>query len=369
MAGAERGAGPPAPDSSALPDHPVPRDASSRTVLVVDDEKGVRDLMNRWLQAGGHAVTLAADATEALAVMKAQPAAVVLCDIRMPGHDGLWLADRIRHAYPETAIIMATGVHDAEAAAASLGAGLVGYLTKPFGRERLSDAVTRGIEWHRAALDARRWAEKLQTEVDDRRSHLVEAISGFPLDSPDQISAMFAALSAGDALAGAHGERVAVLAADIGRELGLAPDAVRVLGTAALLHDLGKLAMPEALLRKPAPLTPEESAIMHTYPLIGHGLLAAVPGLAAAAEIVRDAQERPDGLGYPTGLRSSNLSLGSRIVAVADAYDSIVRPRIYRDALDAGQALLEIDRCSGTQFDPDAVAALHRVVGAASPVR
>lgn len=130
--------------------------AAPPSVLIVDDETGVRTLMSRWLVAGGYAVATASSAEEALTQLAVVPSAVALCDIRMPGRDGLWLAERIRRSFPETAVIMSTGVEDAGAAAESLRQGAVDYLAKPFGRDRLRQAVDRGLEWHRAARDARR---------------------------------------------------------------------------------------------------------------------------------------------------------------------------------------------------------------------
>ncbi len=165
-------------------------------VLVVDDENGVRDLMSRWLTAGGFSVSSAAGADEALGLMRRVPPAVALCDIRMPGHDGVWLANRIRQEHPETAIIMATGVYD-HGHATHLGDGVVDYLTKPFGRDRLRDAVVRGVEWHRSARDARCWRDRLEGEVELRRDRLARAIGASLVDSDETIVALLGALTAG----------------------------------------------------------------------------------------------------------------------------------------------------------------------------
>jgi putative nucleotidyltransferase with HDIG domain len=335
---------------------------AARSVLVVDDENVVRDLMSRWLEAGGYSVASAAGADEALGLMQTRPPAVALCDIRMPGRDGLWLADRIRQNYPETAVIMATGIHDLGAAAVSLREGVVDYLTKPFGRDRLQDAVVRGIEWHRSARDSRCWRERLEKEVETRRAQLVESIGNLPVDSDTMLDEAFAALTAGDAESRAHAHRVAELALSVARQIGLTEEAVTTVRRAALLHDLGKLSMPDALLRKPAPLTADERAIIRRHPQIGSDLVAGIPYAEEAAAIVRHAQERVDGMGYPEGLRLADISVGARIVAAADAYDTMIRPRVFRDAISAADALLELDRCAGTQFDPYVVRVLKSLV-------
>ena len=335
---------------------------ASRTVLVVDDDTGVRELVCRWLDAGGYRATPACDADEALGVMKTAPAAVALCDIRMPGHDGLWLADRIRHEHPDTAVIMATGVQDVSAAVESLRQGVVDYLTKPFGRERLREAVWRGIEWHRAALDSRRWRESLEAEMRERHARLSSAVAALHIDSDEALDAMLAMLTMSDREAYAHAYRVAALSVSVARSLGLTAPEVATVERGALLHDIGKLSMPEALLRKPAPLTVEEQMLIRLHPALGSQLIANVPYLSTAAAVVRDAHERVDGLGYPRGLRGDDVWIGARVVSVADAYDTMTRPRVFRDAITPIEAVLELERCSDTQFDRGAVGALKHVL-------
>lgn len=332
------------------------------SVLIVDDETNTRDLMTRWLQSGGLSVTSAASAEEALGRVEASPPAVALCDIRMPGRDGLWLVERIRSRCPETAVIMATGVQDIGPAVESLRQGVVDYLTKPFGRERLQEAVARGLEWHRAAWDARRWRELLERELDAGRARLAARIRSCPVVDDATLDALLSALTAEDREAYAHAHRVAALAQRLGRALGLSDDQLATLRRAALLHDLGKFAVPDAVLRKPAPLTAEEHAIVRRHPQIGRELVAGVPFLAAAAAIVGDAQERPDGRGYPRGIDAAALSTAARIVAVADAFDTMTRPRVFRDPLPVTDALLELERCKDAQFDARVVEAFTTLI-------
>ena len=153
------------------------------------------------------------------------------------------------------------------------------------------------------------------------------------------------------------------LSASLARILGLDADDVATIERGALLHDLGKLVIPEALLRKPAPLTAEERALIRLHPRVGSDLISGIPYLVAAAAVVRDAQERLDGLGYPRGVRGEDLPLAARIVTVADAYDTMTRARVFRDAMSPSEAILELDRCTGTQFDRRVVEALTRVLG------
>jgi putative two-component system response regulator len=332
------------------------------SVLVVDDETSIRELMARWLTSGGYDVRTAANAADALDCVHDHSPAVALCDIRMPGHDGLWLASRIRQDSPETAVIMATGVQDVGSAVTSLRQGVIDYLTKPFGRDRLSESVLRGVEWHKAAADSRRWREALEAEVEERRTGLSEALAALTIDSDAALDGLLSVLTVPDRDAYAHAYRVAALAASVGCALGLSSDDMAALERAALLHDVGKLAMPDAVLRKPAPLTAEEQSVIRLHPQIAAELIAPVPYLSAAAELVRDVHERIDGLGYPYGTRAADVALGARIIAVADAFDAMTRPRVFRDAITQHEALLELERCAGTQFDVSVVHVFKRVV-------
>jgi putative two-component system response regulator len=340
----------------------VTRARAMPSVLVVDDESGIREVIARWLSGGGYAVSTAASASEALDRVHATPPAVALCDIRMPGRDGLWLASQIRQDAPDTAVIMATGVQDVGSAVTSLRQGVVDYLTKPFGRDRLRESVLRGLEWHNAARDLRRWRENLDREVKIRRDRLAAAMSALTIDSDDALDELLSVLTLADHEAYAHAYRVAALARSVASAMHLPAEDMAVLERAALLHDVGKLAMPEAVLRKPAPLTVDELTVIRQHPQIAADLITGVPYLNAAAELVRDAHERIDGLGYPNGSPASGVALGARIIAVADAFDTMTRPRVFRDAIGGAAALMELERCAGTQFDGGVVTIFKKVV-------
>ncbi|HEX5473344.1 MAG TPA: HD domain-containing phosphohydrolase [Vicinamibacterales bacterium] len=339
-----------------------PADRPDEFVLVVDDEQGVRDLMTRWLSSGGYDVRIAANADQAMGLVRSSLPAVALCDVRMPGRDGLWLLERIREEAPETAVIMATGVQDVASAVRSLRQGVVDYLTKPFGRERLRDAVQRGFEWHRAACDARRWRECLEREMDGRANRLAETVGALAIHGDAGLDTLLSALTAADGDVYAHAYRVAALAAGTARVLGFSDADLADLEHAALLHDVGKLAIPDAVLRKPAPLTFEEQALVRRHPAVAADLIGAVPYLRRSADLVRDAHERMDGLGYPRGVPAGEVALGARIIAVADAFDAMTHPRVFRDAIAPHEALLELARCADSQFDPAVVEAFRTAV-------
>ena len=142
------------------------------SVLVVDDDHALRGALSSWVQELGYEVRAAESATGALDTLSAAPADVALCDVHMPGEDGVWLASQIRERYPSTAVIMATGAHDVDIAVASLRSNIVDYLLKPFGRARLIEALRLGVDWHRASKANEEIQESLENRLRSRRAEV-----------------------------------------------------------------------------------------------------------------------------------------------------------------------------------------------------
>jgi putative nucleotidyltransferase with HDIG domain len=191
----------------------------------------------------------------------------------------------------------------------------------------------------------------LMTSVVDAEAQTEAAYTG-------AIRALATALDARDPYTAGHSERVSVVSVAIGRALNLPDDEIEVLRLGALLHDIGKIGVPDDVLRKPGPLTPTEFEAIRQHPVLGARILRSVPFLARHIAIVELHHERPDGRGYPKGLRGDDIPLAARIVHVADAYDAITSARAYRAARPAAEALREIWRCAGTEFHAEIVGAL-----------
>jgi putative nucleotidyltransferase with HDIG domain len=181
------------------------------------------------------------------------------------------------------------------------------------------------------------------------------------------IRTLATALDARDPYSTGHSDRVSVLSVAIGRQLGLAAEELEVLRLGALLHDIGKIGVPEELLCKPAPLTPPEYDTIKQHPVLGARILSAVPFPGRHLTIVELHHERPDGRGYPYGLGGDDIPLLARVVHVADAYDAITNARAYRSARSSGEALRELWRCAGTEFHTDIVAALATALSSSTP--
>jgi len=324
-------------------------------VLIVDDEEPLRKLLTHWVEAEGATVIEAGTAEEGLALAQSGGApAVALCDIRLPGKDGLWLAAQLHTGFPETVVLMTTGVLEFGAAVNSLQAGVVDYLVKPFSRERLTEAVKRAFFAHKS----RRALTDMQRELDDRRAQIAEALGDLELNAAASLEAMLAMLRVRDAHAYDHAHRVAALSVNLAMALRIGEPKLSDIERAALLHNLGRLALPDQILiRKERTLSEEERTKLRSYPLHGQAMLKNVPFLAAASEIAVAAHERYDGSGFPRGLRGEAIPLGARIVAVADAYDELVAG-IGDTPVSPARAteMLSVDRIA--QFDPLVLGAL-----------
>lgn len=338
-----------------------------QSVLVVDDDRALRRAVASWVESVGYQARETDSAEEALEAMQDAPADIALCDIHMPGQDGVWLASRIRQRYPETAIIMATALRDSEAAVSSLRNDVVDYLLKPFDRARLLEALALARDWHAAAQGAEELHRALQDRLRRRRAALAAALAESQTTHVAALDGLISMLQFHERDGRRHATRVARLALALAEKVNSHSDGQLLeLEHGALLHDIGKLDVPIAILNKAAPLDDDEWQVMRTHPQVGYDLLSRLPRFAGAAGLVLAHHEAYDGSGYPRGLRGDRIPLGARILAIADAYDSMTHPHTQRPAMPPALALSEVERCSGTQFDPQVAEALGDVlVGAA----
>jgi putative nucleotidyltransferase with HDIG domain len=176
------------------------------------------------------------------------------------------------------------------------------------------------------------------------------------------VGALAAALEAKDAYTGSHAQAIGEFAVAVGEELGLGGADLRAVRMGALLHDVGKIGIPESILNKPGPLTDDEFTVMKRHTVIGADIIAGIPGMGEVVSLVRSSHERWDGRGYPDGLSGNGVPRGAYVIAVCDAFHAMIENRVYRQAMSVEGAVAELRRCSGTQFMPAAVAALERVI-------
>jgi putative nucleotidyltransferase with HDIG domain len=330
-------------------------------ILVVDDEDAIRDLFSDWLRVAGHTCVSAGTATEALSLAERERTDVALLDLRMPGESGVWLAQRLRESRDDLAIIMATGAQSFDAAREGMRIGVMDYLLKPFSRQELVDAVDRAVKWCEATARERAERARLEVEIERRSSELSNAFAQVEVTASGALEALLVAFNSRNPEACSHAKRVAQTAVLLAQSMHVSRTTLRDIERGALLHDIGKVAMPDSLIHKAGQLSDEERAIIRTHPQVGHDILMEVPCLRQAAGIVLASHEWVNGDGYPLGLRGDEIPLGARITSVADAFDALTMSRIYREPVTAERANAELLRFSGRQFDPDVVRAWFRL--------
>jgi len=334
-----------------------PYDNRSTRCLIVDDEAALRHPLARLMARDGFECLEAGSAEEALEILARQPVALMLSDLCMGGMDGRVLLGRVRECYPDVAVIMLTGVTQVDVAVACLSAGAMDYITKPFVLEEVRARVAQVMDKRRLVFENREHRERLELRVREQSMLLEELYLG-------GIQSLAAALELKDPYTRGHSERVSRFGRQIAQALGLAAPMVRSIELGGQLHDVGKIGVRESVLNKPGPLTREEYEHIMTHPLLGwrilHPLLRHEP---TVLNVVRSHHERLDGSGVPDGLSGDAIPLEARIIAVADAYDAMMSRRPYRAGLRAADALAELHREAGSQFDPMVVEAFLDLKG------
>lgn len=325
-------------------------------ILVVDDEDPIREVVCSMLTSANFVTSQASSGKEALALLHSgEEFELMLSDMMMPVMDGEALLAATKERFPDIPVVMVTAMHDISVALNAIRNGAYDYLLKPFDREQLLATVRRALENRRLKLENRQYQTNLETLVTARTEQLRQAVSTLERSYDITLEALGNALDLKDAETEGHSKRVTAFTIAIARAMGLSSDQIRVIARGAFLHDIGKMAIPDAILRKPGALTPEEVSIMREHCFQGYQILRRIPFLAEAAEIVYAHQEKFDGTGYPRGLKGEEIPLGARIFSVADTLDAITSNRPYRAAQPLSAARDEIERWKGRQFDPKVV--------------
>jgi putative nucleotidyltransferase with HDIG domain len=308
------------------------------------------------LRSAGYFCCQASSGVEALALLDSgEQFELMLSDLMMAELDGIGLLERTKERYPEIPVVMVTAVHDISVALAAIRNGAYDYLLKPFEREQLLATARRALENRRLKAENRAYQSNLEALVAEKTDQLQKALAELERSYDITLEALGDALDLKDAETEGHSKRVTAFTIAIARAMGISGDKIRIIARGAFLHDIGKMAIPDAILRKPSKLTPQEMEMMKEHSLLGYQMLRKIPFLSEAAEIVYTHQECYDGSGYPRGLKGEEIPIGSRIFAIADALDAMRSDRPYRPSLSFEEARNEIVRWSGRQFDPEVV--------------
>ncbi len=330
-------------------------------ILIVDDEPNVRAVLSRHLADNNTECVASHSAFDALNKIKGNRFSLVISDVMMPGMSGVELLRFIKKQDAETAVIMITGLMDINTAVDSLRMGACDFITKPFDLPTIRRAVDRALERRQLLVENRYYQEELEKKVRERTFELNGALHEVEESYKITLEALVTALDAREHETQAHSLRVREYTLTLAGQLGLAGEGLIQLGRGALLHDVGKIGVPDSILLKPGTLTPDEWIEMRKHPRIGFEILQNIKFLSPAAEIVLCHQERWDGGGYSSGLAGKDIPLGARVFAVADTLDAMTSDRPYRKAMTFEMAIAEIRRCCATQFDPIVVEAFLSV--------
>ena len=309
----------------------MPQGLDQELVLIAEDDAANRALLSRLLERGGYRSMAVADGRDAIKAAVDEAPDLVLLDVEMPGLNGLDVCRRLR-ADPRTValpIILVTGQTASRDVVAGLDAGADDFVRKPYDEAELMARVRSVMRLARVTAEM--------------------------VGAHGVIAALANAVEAKDSSTELHCQRLAGLSHQLGMSAGLEPATLKGLVFGALLHDIGKIGVSDAILTKPGPLSREEWAEMRLHPLIGERICEPLATASQFSSIVRHHHERWDGAGYPDGLRGERIPMGARIVGLVDAFDAIIHERPYRPARSVEEAIEELKREAGAQFDPDLV--------------
>jgi putative nucleotidyltransferase with HDIG domain len=309
--------------------------------LVVDDEPAVLEVIRLALEQKGWTCDCVADAASAVEHARGRAYRLVIADVCLPGMSGLDLLSRLRAANANLRVILISGRTQTHQVASALSLGAHDFLHKPFGAWELQSAVMQALEQRAVGPLAMRAATALRIEPQLRSAAL------------ESIWALVQAVEAKDPFTRRHSEQVARYAVCLAQELSLPAEEVESIRVGALLHDIGKIGVPDGVLTKPGPLTAEEFAYIRRHPVLGHEILQKITAFASESRLVRHHHEQWDGGGYPDGLRGTDIPHAARIINIADSVEAMLMKRTYKEAYPVERVVDELRRGAGKQFDPE----------------
>jgi putative nucleotidyltransferase with HDIG domain len=330
-------------------------------ILVVDDEEPVRSAVAGMLYGYASDIQQCGSVNSAACCLAEHDFDVVVCDMYMPDVHGLELMKNIRKQQRDVAFVVMTGRPELPDVITALRLQASGFLEKPFSKAQLLDVLDTA---YGAVRNQRRIAKRLvllSSEVAEKSIRLREALTNLEITERSSLEALVSALDAREHETCAHSFRVRAYTSYLAEQVKYPVDLMVELKSAALLHDIGKIGVPDSILLKPGSLTAEEFEKCKMHAVSGSRILGSIVSLRGVAKIVRHHHEHWDGSGYPDQLKGENIPLGARLFTIADTLDALISDRCYRPATSFDNAQKEIIRCTGTQFDPAAVEAFRRI--------
>lgn len=340
---------------------------TTTSILIVDDDEAIRGLLSACLDPAYWCAT-AATADEAARLIESNSFDLVLSDITMPGTSGLEFCGYVQKTCPRTVVVMISAMTDIQFAIDAMRHGAFDYVTKPFDLERVKMAVDRALRYQRALEEKHRYELELEERVRIRTAELHSANEdlNYMLDTMYRnyratLRGLARTLEVRDIETSGHSDRVVAYSMRLGRKMGLASNDLLALEQGALLHDIGKIGVPDAILLKPGALTTDEWVQMREHVAHGLRIIEGVEFLSGARHVIGQHHEKYDGSGYPNKLRGAGIHIHARIFAVADAFDAIRSDRPYRAAASYEKAREELIAYAGSHFDPNVVNAFTTI--------
>jgi response regulator RpfG family c-di-GMP phosphodiesterase len=332
-----------------------------REILIVDDDNQVREVLHQIFLSAGYTCLLAANGAEGVETFREARPPLVVTDLKMPVMDGVGLLQSVRRIDGDAAVIVLTGAPDIKTAIDSLKMGAYDFIMKPVNVDELLIAAERALERRDLLIERKQYQALLERRVAEATRDLAAAYAQLQDTYRATLEALGSALDSRDVGTEAHSRRVHGYAVATAREYGVDAKDLPDLERGVLLHDIGKIGIPDAILLKPGKLTDEEWKTMRTHPEIGKRLIENVPFLRGAIPVVYCHHEKFDGSGYPRGLKGEEIPLAARIFCVVDAFDAMTFDRPYSKAISFEAAKTEIERSTGSHFDPAVVKSFFRV--------
>ena len=315
-------------------------------ILIVDDEPLVGLFIREALSAHGFVCEAVEEADLAMSLIASRPPDVLITDIHMSQISGLELLAYTKTRAPQCKVILVTGNSRRQYIAQALLLGAYDYIEKPFSPGELAEVVSKAVNGGAGS-----------SALVYRAATAMELSSQVRQASLDSVTALVRAVETKDPYTRRHSEQVAHYAVNLAGALGLPAATVESIRVASLLHDIGKIGVPDYILTKPGPLTDEEFERIRRHPSLGSEILASITLFSEEAKLIRHHHERWDGKGYPDGLTGEESPLASRIIQVADCIDAMLMERTYKKGYPVEKMIGELIRCAGAQFAPKIAAA------------
>ena len=332
--------------------------------MVIDDNPAMQKVLRIHLESSGYIAQVAENGNHALKILKDgkfHPDCILL-DIKMPDITGLQLLPMVKSGFPLVPVVMLTAQTDLETGLEAMRSGAFDFLTKPVRKDGLLETIKKALGYREILLENdrltkenREYQQNLEKMVEERSGELMNAYKMLKETNLSTVRVLAETIEAKDPYTRGHCNRVRVLSRETAILLGMKEQTIESLEYSALLHDIGKIAIPINLLHKTGSLDPDERMKFEDHPGIGENILKVVDFFAPCLNIVRHHHERWDGLGYPDGIAGDSIELPTRIVQITDAFDAMTSNRPYREALPRESALKELYEGKGTQFNPDIV--------------